>query len=170
MNRRQAREQAFIIIFQYEFHSDTQAKSPENHADEENFSTAESTAENFPYDFVINEIFGNFLATHENVGEQEIYVRRICEQFISGKEKIDELIEKYSQNWKKDRISMVSLATLRLAICEILHFDDIPTAVSISEALEVAKKFEGEEAIPFINGILDGVRAELDSFATEVTP
>jgi len=131
MNRRQAREQAFILIFQYEFRGD------------------------------INEILGDFLATYENIGEQEHYIHKICEQFVANKAVIDELIEKHSQNWKKDRISMVSLAALRLALCEILHFDDIPTAVSIAEALEVVKKFEGEDAIRFINGILDSIRAEL---------
>ena len=132
INRRQAREEAFIILFQQEFRDN------------------------------LDEILDDFLANHEKIGEQENYIRRICERFISNKEKIDETIEKYSKNWKKDRISMVSLAILRLAICEMLYFDDIPVLVSISEALEVSKKFEGEEAIPFVNGILEGVRAELD--------
>jgi len=132
MNRRQAREEAFIILFQQQFRENS------------------------------TQILNDFFAAHENVGEQETYITQICERAVSDTEKIDALIEKYSQNWEKDRISMVSLAIMRLALCEILFFDDIPPAVSIAEALEIGKKFEGEEAIPFINGILDGVRIELD--------
>jgi len=132
MNRRQAREELFIILFQYEFRKN------------------------------IDEILHEFFEVNENIGEQEIYIRVLCDWFISDVEKIDEKIERHSKNWKFDRISMVSLAVLRLSICEMLYFDDVPNVVSLAEALELAKKFEGEESIPFVNGILEGVRLETE--------
>ena len=137
MNRRQAREETFILIFQYEFRKD------------------------------MDELLTDVFAVDENgeqvkqFGEQEDYVRQVCAQFVANKEQIDELIEKHSQNWKKDRISMVSLAVLRLGLCEMLFFDDIPNVVSIAEAVEIGKKFGGIEVVPFINGILEGARGEL---------
>jgi len=133
MNRRKAREEAFIILFQHEFREN------------------------------LDELLGDFFAENENVGEQETYIRSVCERFVSEREKIDEMIERHSKNWKKDRISAVSLAVLRLASCEMLYFDDIPNVVSLSEALELGKKFEGEESVPFINGILENVRSEVEN-------
>jgi len=132
MNRRKAREACFIILFQYAFQPD------------------------------MDEILEYFFQITENIGEQENYIKSLCERFISYTEKIDETIEKYSKNWKIDRISMISLAVLRLSICEMLYLDDVPNVVSLAEALELAKKFEGEESIPFVNGILEGVRADLE--------
>jgi len=132
MNRRRAREELFLILFQYEFRQN------------------------------INEILDDFFAENENVGEQESYIRTLCERFVFDVNKINEIIEKHSENWKVERISMVSFAVLRLSICEILYFEDIPNVVSIAEALEIAKKFEGEESVPFVNGILEGVRLEAE--------
>jgi len=133
MNRRRAREALFLILFQYEFRGN------------------------------IEEILGDFFSENTDIGEQENYIRKLCEWFIFDTEAINETIGKYSKNWKFERISMVSLAVLRLSICEILYFDDIPIVVSIAEALELAKKFEGEESVPFINGVLEGVRLEAEA-------
>jgi len=132
MNRRRAREEAFIILFQLEFRKN------------------------------LDELLEDFFEANENVGEQADYIRQICERATQEREKIGEIIEKYSTNWKKDRISLVSLAVMRLATCEMLYFDDIPNVVSLAEALELGKKFEGEESVGFINGILENVRAEAE--------
>jgi len=69
-------------------------------------------------------------------------------------EDIDALIEKYSENWNKNRISKISITILRLAIYEILHVKDIPISVSINEAVELAKKYATVDDSSFINGIL----------------
>ena len=70
------------------------------------------------------------------------------------KPEIDAIIEQYAVGWKISRISRVSLAVLRLAIFEILYVDDAPTGAVINEAVEIARRYEEEDKVSFINGIL----------------
>lgn len=75
-------------------------------------------------------------------------------------EEIDALIDAHSHNWSKNRISRVSLAVLRLAIFEMRCREDIPVSVSINEAVELAKKYGGEEDSAFVNGVLGSISRE----------
>ena len=75
-------------------------------------------------------------------------------------EYIDSLIEKFNR-LRINRISKVNLAILRLAIYEILKRDDIPISVSINEAVEIAKTYDGEKAGAFVNGILGNIVKQL---------
>lgn len=72
-------------------------------------------------------------------------------------EAVDEKIEKYAIGRRKNRISKVALAILRLAIYEMLFEEGIPVSVSINEAVELAKKYAGTEDASFINGLLGSV-------------
>lgn len=74
-----------------------------------------------------------------------------------NEKKIDEIIENHLSNWKKERISRVSLCALRIAIFEILYRKDIPESVSANEAVNLAKKYGGETEYAFVNGILGAV-------------
>ena len=80
---------------------------------------------------------------------------------------IDEKITAHSHNWAKDRISRVALAVLRLALFEMLYVDDIPVSVSINEAVELAKKYGGEEDSSFVNGVLGSIAREGDAKGTD---
>jgi transcription antitermination protein NusB len=86
---------------------------------------------------------------------------------ISGvkenKKEIDSLIEKFSSNWKISRISCVDRNIMRIAVYEMLYCEDIPSKVSINEAIEIGKKFGAEDSGSFINGILDSVRIMLEN-------
>ena len=62
--------------------------------------------------------------------------------------------------WSKERISRVALAIMRLAVYEMLYVDDIPVSVSINEAVELAKKYGGDEDSSFVNGVLGGISRE----------
>ena len=73
---------------------------------------------------------------------------------------IDQLIERYSHNWRLSRMSCVDRNILRIAVFELLFCDDIPFKVSINEAIDIGKKYGTEESGAFINGILDSIRAE----------
>lgn len=73
---------------------------------------------------------------------------------------IDNIIETNAKGWKMNRISKVDLSILRLCIYEICFRDDIPYNVSVNEAVELAKKYSGEEAGAFVNGILSKVSKE----------
>ncbi len=67
---------------------------------------------------------------------------------------IDEFINRYAKGWSTSRISKVSLAVLRLAICEIRYFEKTPAAVAINEAVNLCKKYASEDEYTFVNGLL----------------
>mgnify|MGYP002514752526 CR=1 FL=1 len=72
-------------------------------------------------------------------------------------EEIDALIEQNLNNWSLRRISKVSLAALRLGVCEIKYIEDTPDHVVINEAVELAKKYEDVKCGQFVNGVLSSV-------------
>jgi len=76
---------------------------------------------------------------------------------IRTRDEIDALIETYSSNWKISRMSCVDRNVMRVAVYELLYCKDVPSKVSINEAIDVGKKFGTEESGAFINGILDSI-------------
>ena len=76
-------------------------------------------------------------------------------------EEIDRLIGSRAQNWRVERMAVLDRLVLRLATYELLAERDTPAKVVINEALELARAYSGEEAVGFVNGVLDGVRKEL---------
>lgn len=133
MTRREAREQAFALLFEKSFHADN--------------SMRELIDMNIEFGTIEDDEFANSLAI----------------QAWDKLEEIDALIEKYAIGWRKNRISRVSLAVLRLAICEMLYREDIPASVSINEAVELCRKYASEDEYSFVNGILGTVSRSLES-------
>ncbi len=86
------------------------------------------------------------------------YMEKIYDIVTEQKEGIDNTIKANLKEWTMDRVSKVDLSILRLAVCEILHIEDIPSNVSINEAVELAKKFSDDQAPKFINGVLGNVK------------
>ncbi len=129
MTRREAREEAFFIVFEYSF-------------------------SNEPVDDIIaNAVEGRALQINP-------FAYSLAKNSIDQLEALDQLIEKHAIRWKKNRISRVSLAVLRLALYEMRFEESIPESVSINEAVELAKKFGGEEDSSFVNGVLGAVSRE----------
>jgi len=91
-------------------------------------------------------------------------IREFAEELVKGTleklEDIDALIEKLAENWILGRMAAVDRNILRLAAFEILYRKDIPSAVTINEALEIAKKYSSSESAPFLNGVLDRLAKE----------
>lgn len=91
-------------------------------------------------------------------------IREFAEELVKGSleklEDIDALIEKLAENWILERMAAVDRNILRLAAFEILYRKDIPSAVTINEALEIAKKYSSSESAPFLNGVLDRLAKE----------
>ncbi len=85
-------------------------------------------------------------------------MEKIYDIVTEQKEGIDNTIKANLKEWTMDRVSKVDLSILRLAVCEILHIEDIPSNVSINEAVELAKKFSDDQAPKFINGVLGNVK------------
>ena len=75
---------------------------------------------------------------------------------------LDPLIGQAAENWRIERMNVLDRLILRLAVYEFLHEPDTPAKVIINEALELARTFSGDEAVRFINGILDAIRKKLE--------
>ena len=76
---------------------------------------------------------------------------------------LDALIEQHSQHWRLTRLAIIDRLILRMSAWELEHERDTPPAVVIDEALELARTFSTEEAVKYVNGVLDGIRKTLAS-------
>ena len=86
--------------------------------------------------------------------EDREYITAALEGVLTHREEIDEIIEKTAKDWSLDRMSLVDLTILRLAVWEILYADDVPGSVSIAEAMELTERFSDPEDKRFVNGIV----------------
>ncbi len=98
-----------------------------------------------------------------NFGEKiklsdESFFRELVHGVIESKSRIDLILQKCSKNWKISRMPGVDRIIMRIAIFELLGCPDIPSAVSINEAVEIAKKYGTSKSASFINGVLDCIR------------
>lgn len=129
MNRRKAREHALQILYQCDF-------------------TGKKNSSGLPDNFW-------------NDKDEGADIKKFAEDLVSGTvrnlEQIDRVIQEAAEHWKMDRMAVVDRNILRCAVYELLYRKDIPSAVSINEALEIAKKYSSSEAAPFINGLLDKI-------------
>ncbi len=83
---------------------------------------------------------------------------------LENLEKIDSLLDQWAKNWKISRMPAVDRNIMRIAVFEMLNLSDIPPSVSINEAVEIGKKFGTRDSGPFINGVLDRIRAQHEPY------
>jgi len=102
---------------------------------------------------VVPLLFTN-LASHRTADD---FTNRLVQGVGQYQGEIDQLLKNYSEHWALDRLSSVDRNILRMGIFEILWCNDIPSKVSINEAIELGKKFGAEKSASFINGILDKI-------------
>lgn len=125
MTRRQIREEIFKLIFQIEFHD----------------------TEELPQQLRLS------LEEETDLGEQQVYVEDKCRDLMDKVQEIDACINENVTGWKTSRMSKVDLSIIRLAVYEI-RYEKIDRAIAINEAVEIAKKYSGEQAASFVNGVL----------------
>ncbi|MBO7148544.1 MAG: transcription antitermination factor NusB [Clostridia bacterium] len=101
------------------------------------------------------------LAKLERELEEDEYFRRVTNGVFENLERIDSLIEASAKGWKINRMPKVSLALMRICVYELIFEADIPTNVSLNEAVELAKKYDGDDAPAFVNGVLNKIAKEL---------
>jgi N utilization substance protein B len=89
------------------------------------------------------------------------FAQSLFETTARSERQIDNYLEAHLQNWDLDRISAIDRAVLRMATCELLHFEDVPPKVTIDEAIEIVKRFSTLKSGDFVNGVLDAVLMEL---------
>ena len=97
-------------------------------------------------------------------GEEPVYLRFAEKLFIRAldvREEADALTERHVQNWELERLALTDRLVIRMAVAELVYFEDIPPKVTLNEALEVAKTFSTEKSGSFVNGVLDAILHEL---------
>jgi transcription antitermination protein NusB len=80
---------------------------------------------------------------------------------LERRDEIDALLTRHTQNWRIERMTVIDRLVLRLGVYEMLAEAETPSKVIINEAIELARSYSGEEAVGFVNGVLDAVRKEL---------
>ena len=127
MKRRKAREYALQMLFQIDFKGET-------------LNSRELDA---------------FWSDKKEDTEVKKFAGELVKGTMNKLNEIDAVIGRAAENWVVKRMSAVDRNILRFAAYEILYRKDIPSAVTINEAIEIAKKFSSAESAPFINGVLD---------------
>ena len=90
----------------------------------------------------------------ENYVPLSVYAKNAFENTYANRDQIDSVIEKYLKGWKIGRLPKVNLAILRLAVYEIMFEESVPDSAAVNEAVELAKKYSGDDDYSFINGVL----------------
>jgi N utilization substance protein B len=98
-----------------------------------------------------------FLQHFEGNAKAKEFARRLVSGTVSQRAEIDRLIAQATENWKIERLAKVDFVLLRMAAYELVFCADIPTSVTLDEAIEIAKRFGSEDSAGFINGVLDQV-------------
>ena len=127
MKRRELREHIFELLFRIEFNS----------------------SEEMPEQMQL------FFAGLDELGEQDqSYMEEKYRRIVEKLPELDRRIEETAKSWRISRMGKVDLTILRLAVYEMEFDDDVPVGVAINEAVELSKKFGGDDSPAFVNGIL----------------
>lgn len=137
LTRTEAREEAFRLLFETEFRT--------------------------PGD---PEAIYSLSCENREVPENE-YLRAVYFGVREHLEEIDGYITRHSNGWKPERISSVSRSAIRLSVFEMLYREDIPASVSMNEAIELVKKYDDPKMRAFANGVLNGIKEEIEAGRAE---
>ncbi|MCM1282472.1 MAG: transcription antitermination factor NusB [Muribaculaceae bacterium] len=127
MTRRELRENIFKMLFRIEFHGEGELPEQLSFFEEEQ---------------------------EQLQGKDLEYLTEKCNAVFACVEELDAAINQVSSGWKTSRMGKVDLTIIRLAVYEMRHEEDIPVAVSINEAVELAKRYGTDASPSFVNGIL----------------
>lgn len=128
MSRRLARETALQVLYQVDVTGETEE---------------------------IDKILHNWASEFALTDKSLEFAKRLVEGTIEKKKEIDEKIAVTAREWALDRMNTVDRNLMRLAIFEMMYDPDTPQKVTLNEAIEIAKRFGGDDSAKFINGILD---------------
>lgn len=131
--RRKAREHSLRILFQLEFESSN-----------------------------LEETLAQYWETRKAPREIKEYSSWLVKGISSCQKKIDSIIQSVSEHWRISRMALIDRNILRLAVFELLYEENIAAAIVINEAIEIARKYSGNDAANFVNGILDAIRKNLE--------
>lgn len=133
MGRRETRENAMKLLYQIQIQKDD-----------------------------IQEQIGMFIEENgiDNETDKE-YLLDVVNGVLEKSAELDELIARHAKDWSVQRMPKVDLAIMRLSCYEMIYRDDIPVNVSINEAVELAKRYSGDQSKTFVNGVLGKIYTEI---------
>ena len=131
MTRHEARELAFVLIFEKSFKEDVS----------------------------IVELIENALELE--IFPTNAFAENLAKKVYANLDEIDALISENLVGWSAKRISKVSRAILRLAVCELLYSENMPVGVAINEAVEIAKKYATSDDASYVNGVLGTIAKKI---------
>jgi len=111
----------------------------------------------------MEEVVSSFWESHPAAPDVRAFADRLARGTIASLPEIDAILRDSLENWRLERLAIVDRNVLRLAVYEFLHEAETPPIVVIDEAIEVARRFGGEDSSQFANGILDAVRKKLEA-------
>lgn len=111
----------------------------------------------------VAQVLNDIVPFYQRPDEIAQFTRQLIEKTFEYRNDLDGYIRSRSKNWEFDRIAVIDKIILRIAICELLHFWDVPPKVSIDEAIELAKIYSTSKSKVFVNGVLDGVFSDLQA-------
>lgn len=115
-----------------------------------------------PLDEITRDYYGSLLIAEDSAAKPrtDAFAQALLQGVTENLPAIDELITHHAAHWRLERMPAVDRNVLRVAVYEMMR-TDTPAAIVIDEALELARRFAGEESVQFVNGVLDAVRKEL---------
>lgn len=99
------------------------------------------------------------LHKHDGVFDRN-FVTELARRVIENKQSLDERINRYTTEWRADRLAILDRNILRVAIYELMHSREVPPKVAINEAVELAKEYSGEPSAKFVSGVLGAIYDE----------
>ncbi|SVC35040.1 uncharacterized protein METZ01_LOCUS287894 [marine metagenome] len=121
----------------------------------------------FLYQFELNkgdlgEQMKLFIKQNSSQEDVKIFMKDLVVSLLDKIEEIDEVIQKFSDHWVVERMTVIDRNILRLGTCELLFDFSTPPKVVINEAIDIAKKYGNEDSPEFVNGILDRIYKEIE--------
>lgn len=137
MTRREARDAVFTLLYEYEFQRELNP----------------------------DDVFAVSVENREIAVEEDAYITAAYNGVCANRDALDQKIAAHSGSWKPERMSRISRTILRLAAYELTYMPEIPHNVVINEAVELSKRYEGDRAPGFVNGILNAIAKEIGGAA-----
>lgn len=116
----------------------------------------------------LDTILENLKRSYTITPETEKYVKRLFTETVKHRDWTREEITRRLKNWDYDRVALIDRLILQMMMVEMVYLEDVPPKVSITEGVEIAKKYSTEESSAFINGVLDSLYHSLDTLTQPV--
>ncbi|HVN48807.1 MAG TPA: transcription antitermination factor NusB [Bacteroidota bacterium] len=110
-----------------------------------------------PIETIIETIVGELKPHPEAFAFAKSLILKVIEQADA----LDKMISQRAEHWEFNRIAIIDRIVIRMGICELLYYDDIPPKVSINEAIEIVRAYSTDKSDKFVNGVLDSVLSDL---------